>query len=95
MPRYKLLTDHYLHNRLYREGETVDWGGPPSRAMQPLDKEAEQRIGAHVARHARVARLPHGSIGASGDRLPFAGALSKSDADMELERAARAAGKTT
>jgi hypothetical protein len=42
MPKYKLNKRHYLNDRIYRAGETVDWDGPPSLSMVPLDAAAEK-----------------------------------------------------
>jgi hypothetical protein len=42
MPKYKLNKRHYLNDRIYRAGETVDWDGPPSLSMVPLDDAAKK-----------------------------------------------------
>lgn len=45
MPRYKLLKPHYLgdknQQRYYSEGTVIDFDGPPSLHMQPLDAAAK------------------------------------------------------
>lgn len=51
MANYELGKDHYLHHqtrdgvtpRLHSKGEKVDWDGPPSASMIPLDGEAKKR----------------------------------------------------
>lgn len=50
MPRYKLEKEHFLQDnqrgidpQLHAKGEIVDWEGPPSLAMTPLDADAAQR----------------------------------------------------
>jgi hypothetical protein len=49
MPKYRLNKPHYLQDRsrkidprLHEEGSVIEWAGPPSAAMQPLDKEAKE-----------------------------------------------------
>lgn len=54
MPKYKLKKDHYLHHRfpgdkfatprLHSAGQVVEFDGPPSLAMDPVGKDAEERI---------------------------------------------------
>lgn len=50
MPKYRLEKDHYLQDnargidpQLHTQGTTVDWEGPPSLGMTPLDDSAKDR----------------------------------------------------
>jgi hypothetical protein len=43
MATYRLGRDHYLNDRLYKQGDKVTWDKPPSRSMIPLDAEAKER----------------------------------------------------
>ena len=85
MPKYELSKDHYLNNRFYRAGDQLDWSGPPSRAMVPLDAAAEARCASLAGRSRRIAGMPHRSGDElAGDRPPFASAnVTQSDADAE------------
>lgn len=56
MPRYKLTKEHYLQDKklkvepqLHEKGAVIDWAGAPSLHMEPLDKEAKERVTARVA----------------------------------------------
>ncbi len=40
MPRYKLHSLHYLNNQLHEPGAIIEWAGPPTHDMEPLDPEA-------------------------------------------------------
>ena len=51
MARYKLKAATFLQNtegkvagRHYPKGAVVDWDGPPSAVMEPLDDEARAKV---------------------------------------------------
>lgn len=56
MPRYRLKKEHYLQSnkdrvepQLHAKGEEISCGGTPSLHMEPLDKEARDRVDARLA----------------------------------------------
>lgn len=56
MPRYELTKDHYLQDKkrkiepqLHEAGSKVEWEGPVSLHMKPLDNEATERVEARQA----------------------------------------------
>lgn len=67
MPRYRLEEAHFLGNKHYEGGAIVDWDGPPSSKMTPVEKIAEQRKAEFDAGR------PHG--GRSRDLPPRAASL--------------------
>jgi hypothetical protein len=40
-PRYKLTEAAYIDDKLYQEGDTINYDGIPGYHMEPLDKAAE------------------------------------------------------
>jgi hypothetical protein len=40
--KYRLKKRHYLDDRLHRAGDVVDWPGPPSLSMEPIDEPARK-----------------------------------------------------
>lgn len=46
MAQYKLTKASYLNDRYYPEGATVEWDGPPNKAMVGIDEEGNARIAA-------------------------------------------------
>lgn len=56
MARYKLKREHYLQDKkakiepqLHEKGAEIDWPGTPSLHMEPIDKEARERVTARMA----------------------------------------------
>ncbi|MCA1831223.1 MAG: hypothetical protein LC750_00485 [Actinobacteria bacterium] len=56
MPRYRLKKEHYLQDKkakvepqFYEKGAEVEWAGTPSLHMDPIDKQAKERVEARVA----------------------------------------------
>jgi hypothetical protein len=58
MARYRLLQPHYLGDRHFLAGTIVDWNGPPSRAMEPIDDAAREAIAKLEAQGGPARRLP-------------------------------------
>jgi hypothetical protein len=64
MPKYRVLERSYLPapgdkgNRIYEEGETVDFDGSPSRNLQPLDDEGRAKQAEHFKNEeARISQM--------------------------------------
>jgi hypothetical protein len=56
MARYKLNKEHFLQDKqakiepqLHEKGAEIDWPGTPSLHMEPLDKEARDRVQTRLA----------------------------------------------
>lgn len=43
MPRYRVNEAHFLDNKYIEAGSIVDWSGPPSRHMTPIEEVAKER----------------------------------------------------
>lgn len=58
MPRYRVDEAHFLDNKYVEAGTIVDWNGPPSRHMTPVEKVAEERKARYDADrpHVRASR---------------------------------------
>lgn len=41
MAKYKLTSDTFLNNIYYTAGTTIDWEGPPNKAMVALDEDGK------------------------------------------------------
>ena len=39
MPQYKLLAKHFINNRLYEEGEIVEFDGKAGSAMELIEED--------------------------------------------------------
>lgn len=44
MAQYRLTAASYLNDRYYPAGATVEWNGPPNKAMTALDDEGHAQI---------------------------------------------------
>jgi hypothetical protein len=44
MARYRLSRGHFLAGRHYLAGQVVDWNGPPSKHMRPIDDKAREAV---------------------------------------------------
>lgn len=64
MPRYRMDEAHFLGDKYVEKDTIVDWDGPPSRHMTPVEQVAEERKAKYDA--LRPHRRP------SRDRLPAA-----------------------
>jgi hypothetical protein len=56
MAKYRLKKEHYLQDKkakvepqLHEKGAVIDWEGTPSLHMEPIDKQAKERVEARVA----------------------------------------------
>lgn len=58
MPRYRVDEAHFLDNKYVEAGTIVDWNGPPSRHMTPVEQVAEERKANYDAArpHMRASR---------------------------------------
>lgn len=66
MARYLLEQPHFLGDKYFPAGATVDWNGPPSKEMTPVEEVARQRKAEYDATrpHFRPSRdiLPKASV---------------------------------
>ena len=53
MARYRLLRAHFLAGRHFLAGAVIDWDGPPSRFMEPIDDEAKAVMAAQQAKRTQ------------------------------------------
>lgn len=54
MAQYRLTAASYLNDRYFPAGATVEWDGPPNKAMVGLDEEGNARVAAQATAKAPV-----------------------------------------
>lgn len=75
MARYRLKKEHYLQDKkakiepqLHEKGAEIEWLGTPSLHMEPVDKDAKERVTARMAdfgerKKEAAARRGQGRVG--------------------------------
>jgi hypothetical protein len=77
MPRYKLKQAHFLGAQHFLAGAIVDWNGPPSRFMEPLDDAARDAMAVLQQKRARTGRVAR-PASSSFNRVGLASAIHSS-----------------
>lgn len=58
MARFKLTQPHFIEPELYKAGQVIDYSGPCTPGMEPMDKEAEKMLADYYVKHPKATLSP-------------------------------------